>query len=503
MGHGDEISEPRSHDGAAVAGSLRFASANGRWVLLATVLGSSVASLDSTVVNVALPRIGRSLGAGLTGMQWTVNAYALTLAGFLLLGGSLGDRFGRRRVFLVGAVWFALASALCATAPTIGFLVGARALQGMGAALLTPGSLALIQASFRPDDRSAAIGAWSGFGGVAVAIGPFLGGWLVQSVSWRMIFFINLPVVVVVVWVSLHHVPESRDDGVAPGLDLAGPVLAALGLGGIAYALTEVSRLGWGSPAVIVSGVGGAAALTVLVLGVEARSPHPMLPIELFADRQFSAANAVTFVVYAGLSGATFLLPMMLQDVAGFSPVASGAALIPVTIAMLLLSPRAGRLSQKIGPRIPMSLGPVIAGGGLMLLTRIGVHSSYVGAVLPGVVVLGLGLALTVAPLTSTVLAAAREGRAGIASAVNNDVARIAGLVAVAVLPLVAGISAADYAHPSELVAGFHHALWIVGAMCVAGGLLALAGIRSPPALRRHEEHFACPLDATPLRSQR
>lgn len=474
-------------------------------MLLATVLGSSIASLDATVVNVALPRIGRSLGGGLSGLQWTVNAYTLTLSGLLLLGGALGDLYGRRRVFLVGAVWFALASALCALAPSEGFLIVARALQGVGGALLTPGSLAIIQASFDPEDRSAAIGAWSGLGGVAIAIGPFLGGWLVEAVSWRMIFLVNVPLVALVVWVSIRHVPESRNPQAAPGLDVTGAALAALGLAGVVYALTEGSSLGWTSLRVLGPGVAGIVALAVLLLVVESRSPHPMLPLELFASRQFDAANAVTFVVYAALSGATFLLPVMLQEVTGFSPVEAGASLVPITVLMLLLSSHAGRLARRIGPRLPMSLGPIVAGTGLALLARVGIDSTYVGAVLPGVLVFGLGLALTVAPLTSTVLAAATDGREGVASAVNNDVARIAGLVAVAVLPVAAGISASDYGNRLALVSGFHDAMWIAGSTCAAGGVLALLTIGNPrqPPLERRPIPYGCAIDASPLTGER
>ena len=480
---------------------LRYASPAGRWVLLATVLGSSIASLDATVVNIALPRIGRDLGTGLSGLQWTVNAYTLTLAGFLLLGGSLGDRYGRRKVFLVGVAWFATASAACAAAPTPELLIAARALQGFGGALLIPGSLAMIEASFHPDDRGAAIGAWSGLGGVAVAIGPFLGGWLVEAVSWRLIFLINLPLAAIVVWIALHHVPETRDPHAAAGVDLPGTVLAALGLAGVIYALTEGRDLGWASPAVVVTGAGGIAALVVMLV-VEARSPHPILPLEVFRSRQFDAANLVTFIVYAALVGSIFLLPVVLQNAVGFSPVEAGAALVPVTILMLALSARAGRLSQRVGPRLPMTVGPIVAGAGLVLLVRVGTGSSYVGAVLPAMVVFGLGLSLTVAPLTSTVLAAVGDEHAGVASAVNNDVSRVGGLLAVAALPVLAGISARAYSHPAELASGFHTAMWITGAMCVAGGLVALVTIRRPAPSPQPAPAHHCALEATPFRGR-
>jgi len=478
--------------------SLRYASSAGRWLLLATVLGSSITSLDATVVNIALPRIGKDLGTGLSGLQWIINAYTLTLAGFILLGGSLGDRYGRRKVFLVGVFWFAVASLLCAAAPSANLLIAARALQGIGGALLMPGSLAIIEASFDPKDRSAAIGAWSGLSGVAIAIGPFLGGWLIEAVSWRLIFLINLPLAAIVVWVSARHLPETRDPNAVSGLDLPGAALAALGLAGVIYALTEGPDLGWGSPVVLFTGAGGALALLAMTL-VEARSPHPMLPLELFRIRQFDAANLVTLIVYAALVGATFLLPVVLQQVAGYSPLQAGAALVPVTILMLALSARAGSLSQRIGPRLPMSLGPIVAGAGLALLVRVDAGTTYLSAVLPGIVVFGLGLSLTVAPLTSTVLSAVSDEHAGVASAINNDVARVAGLIAVAALPVVSGISASAYRNPAELASGFHTAMWITGGMCMAGGLVALLTIRKPAPAEQPAPLYHCALDATPL----
>lgn len=483
---------------------LRYASPAGRWVLFATVLGSGVVSLDATVVNIALPRIGQDLDSGLSGLRWIVNANALTLSGFLLLGGSLGDLYGRRRMFVIGVVWFMVASAACTFAPTANILIAARALQGIGGALLVPGSLAILEASFHPDDRSAAIGAWSGLSGVAVAVGPFLGGWLVEAVSWRLIFLINVPLAMLVVWVSLRHVPETRDPNAVRGLDLPGTALAALGLAGVTYALTEGGNAGWSSPAVLATGVGGALALAGF-MAVEARSPHPMLPLSLFQSRQFSAANLVTFIVYAALGGSIFLLPVVLQIVVGLSPLQSGAALVPITILMLLLSAQAGRLSRRIGPRIPMTLGPIIAGTGLALFTRLRPESSYFGDVLPAVVVFGLGLSLTVAPLTSTVLSAIGEGHAGIASAINNAVARVAGLIAVAALPGLVGISAGAYLDPGELASGFHRAMWITAGMCVLGGVVALLTIRKPgaaPSMTSVPIHH-CALDATPLRHVR
>jgi EmrB/QacA subfamily drug resistance transporter len=482
--------------------NVRFGTPAGRWVLLATVLGSGLAALDATVVNIALPTIGKDFDAGLSSLQWVVNAYTLTLAGFLLLGGALGDLFGRRRVFLLGVGWFAGASVLCAIAPSTEALIAARALQGMGAALLTPGSLAILESSFVSEDRASAIGAWSGLGGVMTAIGPFLGGWLVQSASWRWIFLINLPFAAVVMIVGFRHVPETRNQQAQRRIDVAGAILAVLGLAGVIGGLTSGPEAGWSSPTVIISLVTGLILLGAFV-AVEQRSSHPLVPLAIFKATQFTAANLVTFVVYAALTGAFFLLPIQLQTVVGFSPIASGAALLPITLIMLFGSARAGRLATRIGPRIPMSLGPIIAGVGLLLMMRIGTSSSYWADVLPGVIVFGCGLSLTVAPLTATVLGAAPEQYAGVASAVNNDVARTAGLIAVAALPPLAGISNADFANAADLSDGFHMAMAIAGFTLMAGGLLAWATIRKPlravdataPVPTSH-----CALDAPPLR---
>src|SRR5581483_69608 len=486
----------------AIDTGLSYKSARGRWVILATVLGSGMAFLDSTVVNIALPRIGTDLGIGLSGLQWTVNAYTLTLSGFLLLGGSLGDRYGRKRVFLIGVVWFAVASLLCAIAPSGVALIGARAIQGIGAALLTPGSLAIIEASFRAEDRGSAIGAWSGLGGVASAIGPFLGGWLVDAASWRYVFLINLPLAVAVVWVTIVHVPETRDADMPPGIDVSGALLGALGLAGVIYALTEAGNKGWSAPVVIVTGLVGVVALVSFVV-VEARSPHPMLPLDIFKSRQFTAANVVTFLVYGALGGALFLLPLELQKAAGFSPLEAGLSLLPLTIVMLLNSARAGRLAQRIGPRLPMTVGPIIAGAGLVLLMRVGADANYVTDVLPGVAVFAFGMSLTVAPLTATVLAAASEKRAGVASAVNNEVARVAGLIAVAALPIAVGITASTYAHPAELTDGVQTAVVVAGLLCMAGGVLSWLTIRSPQPDGEEVEtapcSYHCAVDATPL----
>lgn len=454
---------------------VRLEEPAGRWVLLATVMGSGIAMLDATVVNIALPALGKDLNAGFAGLQWTLNGYTLTLASLILLGGSLGDRFGRRRIFMVGTAWFAIASLLCAIAPNIGFLVAARALQGVGGALLTPGSLAIISSSFVREDRPRAIGAWSGLAGIAGAVGPFLGGYLVQGPGWRWIFLINLPLAAVVLTISQRHVPESLDPDASHHLDLLGAGLGAIGLGGVTYALIGAGT-GW-SGIVIVFGVLGLLALVGFVLN-ERRSTHPMLPLGIFASRQFSAANAVTFAVYAALSAIFFLLVVELQVVAGMSPLLAGTALLPVTVLMLLLSSRGGQLGQRIGPRLPMTIGPLLASAGVLLTLRIGPHASYLIDVLPGVVLLGLGLCLTVAPLTTTVLAAVESRHAGVASGVNNAVARAAGLLAVAVLPVAAGISNDDYRHPDAFDHGFQIAIVLCAGLLAAGGLIAAFTIR-------------------------
>ncbi len=485
---------------------VRYRSSAGRWVLLVTVLGSGLVALDATVVNVALPAIGQDFGAGLMGLQWIVNAYALTLAGLLLLGGSLGDRYGRRRLFVFGILWFAVASLICAIAPNTPSLIVARALQGVGAALLTPGSLAIIETTFHPEDRSAAIGAWSGLGGVMIAIGPVVGGYLTTAMSWRWIFFINLPFAALAAWAAMQHLPESRQETAAGRLDYVGAVLAALGLGGVIFALT-VGPDGWKTPIVLVTGVAGIITLVSFVL-VERSSRHPLLPLAIFRSHQFTAANAITFVIYGALGGALFLLPLQLQRVVGLSALESGSALIPMTILMLLLSPLAGRISQRTGPRVPMTVGPFVAAVGLALLVRVGPAGGYWLTILPAVVVFGLGLSITVAPLTATVLAAAGPEHAGIASAINNDVARAAGLIAVATLPLVAGITGRAALDPHILSAGFRMAMWIAAALVAAGGVLSFLTIRDISAAADESagsapdrgSHLSCPLDAPPLR---
>jgi EmrB/QacA subfamily drug resistance transporter len=471
--------------------------------MFATVLGSALASIDATVVGIALPAIGRDFDASLADLQWVVTAYTLTLAGLLLVAGALGDRYGRKLVFQVGVVWFALASVLCGLAVSSSMLIAARALQGVGAALLTPGSLAIIEASFHPDDRGKAIGAWSGFAGVGTAIGPFLGGWLIQAASWRLIFAINQPLAALVIAVAWRHVPESRAEAETGRVDFAGGALVTLGLIGVTYGLIDGPSAGWNRPAPVAALVGGTVLLIAFVLR-ERRARMPVLPLSLFSSAQFSAANGVTFVVYGALGGVLFLLPIQLEQVSGYTALEAGISLLPVTVIMLALSARSGALAAKIGPRLQMTVGPVIIAVGLALFARIGHSASYLTEVLPAVLVFGLGLATNVAPLTTTVLAAAPPENVGAASAVNNDVARAAGLIAVAVLPAAAGLTGAAYLNSDLFSAGFRTASFISAGLCLLGAALAAVTIRNPlpaavtPAGDGRRPLLHCGLDCPP-----
>jgi len=448
---------------------VAFDTRQGRWVIFAAMLGSGVAFLDGTVVNAALPAIAKDLDVGLSSLQWTLTAYLLTLGSLLVVGGSLGDLYGRRRIFVAGLAGFAVASVGCAVAQNAAMLVAARCVQGAAAAALVPGSLALIAASFRIEDRGRAIGAWSGLAGISSAIGPFLGGWLIDSVSWRFVFVINVPLAALAIAVTLRHVPESRDEDAVRHVDVLGGVTLSAGLAGLVYALIEGPSGASGSV------VGAAVAIGVLSLVafavVEARSAHPMVPLALFRSRQFSGANAVTVAVYAALGVATFVLVVHLQTDLGYSALSAGASLLPITVIMLAFSARAGALAQRIGPRWPMTVGPVVVGISLAMLSSVEVGSSYAAGVLPGVIVLGVGLAITVAPLTAAVLAAVDDHHAGIGSAINNAAARIASLLAIAVLPAMAGLS-------DDFAGGYRKALVIAAVLSVIGGGIAAVTIR-------------------------
>lgn len=470
-----------------MAAELHVSEPAGRRVLLATILGSGLAFVDATIVTVAVPAIGRDLDADAAALQWAVNAYTLTLAAFLLLGGSLGDRFGRRRVFLLGVVWFAVGSLACALAPGAGWLVAARALQGVGAALLTPGSLALVQASFRRDERPRAIGIWAGLSSVAPALAPFVGGWLLDVASWRWVFLINLPLAVVVVVVARRHVPESADPDAARNLDVAGAGLSAVGLAGLTYGFTAWPERGGTDPAVVGALVLGLGGLVAFVLA-ERRSPAPMLPLHLFRVRAFSATNLATLLVYGALSGLMFFLVVQLQVVGGYTALAAGLATLPVTLLLIAFSPLAGRVAERVGPRIPMTAGPITSAVGAVLLAGVGPEPSYVADVLPGVLLFGVGLVTTVAPLTSTVLAAVADRFVGIASGVSTAVARAAGLMAIAVLPLVAGLGS-TFLDPATLEPAYRTASLVCAGLLAAGGLVSLVGVPgSYAALREAHE---------------
>ena len=458
---------------------LAMGTRRGRLVLATTILGSGIALLDGTVVNVALPTIGRELGADLAGLQWVVNAYALSLAALILLGGSLGDRFGRRRVYAVGVAGFGVASVACALAPTVELLIAARAVQGVGAALLVPGSLAILQASFRRQDRMAAIGSWTGLLGVAAASGPVIGGYLVD-LDWRWAFWLNVPLCIVVVVFNLRFVPESRNEQASHRFDVRGVALAVVGLAGVTYALTVAPE--HPGPLSAGAGVVGVAALVAFALA-ERASEHPLVPPRLFADRVFTAINIVTLLVYAGLSSALLFVVLFLQVVAGWSALGAGISTLPLSVAMLLLASRFGDLATRHGPRRYMVGGTLVAASGFALLAFVPREPTFVLHVLPGMSLVGLGLSMTVAPLTGTVLAAAPDELAGTASGVNNAVSRTAGLIAVAALPPLVGLSGAAYADPALLAPAYRAAMLVSAALVALGALVTAFGLaRREPA---------------------
>jgi EmrB/QacA subfamily drug resistance transporter len=493
-----------------------------RLTLVATILGSTIVFLDSTVVNVALPAIQEDLDMGLAGQQWVVEAYLLTLVAALLVGGSLGDLYGRRRLFMLGLLGFGVTSAMCAIAPSEGTLIGARALQGIAGALLVPGSLAILAATFEGEARGRAIGLWTAWTGVSILIGPAGGGLLVE-LDWRWIFWVNLPLIALTIWLAHRSVRESSDPEACPGIDVVGIGLSAVGLGGPVFALIEQPTRGWSDPLVYLPLIVGVVSFA-LFLAWEARTRAPMLPLELFRSHNFSVVNGATLLVYGGLTGATFFLTLFLQQVAGYSPFEAGAATTPITVLMLLLSGRFGALASRIGPRLPMGIGPLLGALGLLWMMRLDADPNYLVDLLPGLVVFGVGLAMTVAPLTTTVLDSVAERRAGIASGVNNAVSRVAGLLAIAVMGAVISAQFAsaldERADPADLgpggseavaeakeqplagadtsampedeaatlseditsssESGFSTGLAVGAVMMALGGLISLLGVRNP-----------------------
>ena len=461
-----------------------------RLTLVAAILGSAVATIDGTIVNVALPAIERDLGGGLASQQWVANAYLLALGPLILIGGSLGDIYGERRVFAIGISAFGALSLACALAPSIDFLIGARALQGAAGALVTPSSLAIIVAAFPAGERAAAIGSWTAWGGIAAIIGPLVGGEIVDHFSWRWIFAINIPLVAVTLGLILAAVPPTVRTA-HRRVDIVGALLCVLGLGGFVFALVEQPRYGWASPTIwapLVLGIGLLAAFLVY----ESRIPEPMVKLELFRRRNFAVGNLETLAMYAGISILFFYLVIYLQQVAGYSALRSGLVTLPVTIEMFVLSRRFGALADRLGPRLFMGFGPLVAAGGILLLLRLGMNVSYWTDLLPALLVFGVGLSMTVAPLTATVLADADESDAGIASAINNSVARISGLVGVSVIGVVVGgtLVGDNFAANQASVRAFHEAMAICAVLVAAGGVTGLLGIVNP---RRTVRAETCP----------
>jgi len=447
-----------------------------RLVLVASILGSVIVFVDSTVVNVALPAIQDDLGGGLTLQQWVVDAYLLTLGSLLLVGGSLGDLLGPKRIFLIGVLAFGATSVLCAVAPTGNFLIVARALQGVAGALLTPSGLAVITRTFSGEERGAAIGTWTAWTGIAFVIGPLVGGWLVTNTSWRWIFFVNVPFAIATAGLIAYALPAGLEGREHARVDYVGGLLCGLGLAGPVFALIEQPNRGWSDPLIIGGLVLGVVLLAAFVWW-EHRTPQPMLPLSLFRRRNFSFANVETLFVYAGLSTLTFFLVLFLQQLAGYSALKSGFALLPITVVMFLLSPRVGRMSMRVGPRLFMGVGPLVAALGVLPLIRLDPGFEYWLELLPPLLLFSVGLSMIVAPLTATVLADADESDAGIASGVNNAVARVAGLLGIAVV----GVAAAGAGSGNELsLHGYRISMGITSALIAFGGGIGLAGIRNP-----------------------
>ena len=480
---------------AESAEGLALHSNRGRMALAATVGASGMAMLDATIVNVALPHIGDELDASVSALQWVLTGYLLALASLILLGGALGDRFGRRRTFLIGTLWFAAASALCGAAPSIEVLVGARVLQGVGAALLTPGSLAILQASFREHDRGPAVGAWSGLGGAAGAIGPFVGGWLVDGPGWRWAFLINLPMAAIVI-VCSGAIPETRDPHAARNLDVLGAGLAAIGLGAGTWALTEAGPRGWTDMAVIVASLVAIVAMAAFVRHL-LHTPNPLVPPVLFRSRRFTVTNLATVVLYAAIGVTFFLISYELQVAAGWSALRAGTALLPATLVMFALSARSGALAQRIGPRLQLTVGPVIMAVGLLLLSRIGSDASWTRDVLPAAVLLGFGLMTFVAPLTATVMGSVAADRVSVASGVNNAIARTASLAALAVIPVISGLTTAS--GPAEVTHAYRQALLVAAGLAVLAAPISFVGLKPRDECRRSSRDYYCPVDGPPL----
>jgi EmrB/QacA subfamily drug resistance transporter len=452
---------------------LELHSTRGRLTLFTVILGSGIAMLDGTVVNIAAKTIGEDLHAGLVSLQWVLNGYLFSLAALILVGSSLGDRHGRKRIYLLGIGAFGASSVLCAFAQSPGQLIAFRVLQGVAAAMLTPGALALIQGSFRPEDRPAAIGSWAGYAGVAAAVGPFIGGFLVEHASWRWIFAINVPLCLAVLWLG-RYVPESRDTEETAPFDIRGAVTGTVALGLLTYLLTSWRQLS--GPVLVVAGAVTVALLAVFVV-LEHR-PGAMAPAGLFASRVFTAANVMTFLTYGALGTILFFLVLQLQVSAGYSVLQAGVSTLPMTVCMLLFSSRAARVAARIGPRIPMSVGPLVCATGVVLMSFIGRHASYPLHVFPGIVIFAIGMTTLVSPLTTAVLAAAPDHHAGVASGINNALARTGSLLAVAALPAAVGLSGAEYKDPVALTHAFHRGLLVCAALLIVGAVVSWFGLR-------------------------